>query len=154
MGEDYSRWYTKHVTLQVRPFIEADEAQVVDLWERCGLVRAWNDPRKDIARKLHVQRELFLVGVDGDRIVATVMAGYEGHRGWINYLAVDPDCRRQGFARALMAAAEERLRDLGCPKINLQIRHDNGEAIAFYRRIGFAEDAAISLGKRLERDDG
>ena len=145
------------MTLQIRPFIEADEEEVVALWERCNLVRAWNDPHKDIARKLRVQRELFLVGVDGDggdRIVATVMAGYEGHRGWINYLAVDPDSRRQGYGRALMAAAEERLRALGCPKINLQIRNDNRDAIAFYRRIGFSEDAVISLGKRLERDGG
>src|SRR4051812_27291437 len=96
MGEDYPHWYTKHVRLQIRPFMEADEAQVVALWQRCGLARAWNAPREDIARKLRVQRELFLVGVDGDRgerIVASVMAGYEGHRGWINYLAVDPDCR-------------------------------------------------------------
>jgi ribosomal protein S18 acetylase RimI-like enzyme len=82
------------------------------------------------------------------------MAGYEGHRGWINYLAVDPERRRRGFARVLMAAAEERLRALGCPKINLQIRNDNADAIAFYRRIGFAEDASVSMGKRLERDDG
>lgn len=141
------------MTLAIREFGEGDEAQVVDLWARCGLVRPWNDPRKDIARKLRVQRELFLVGVNGGRIVATVMAGYEGHRGWINYLAVEPDCRRQGVARALMAAAEERLHVLGCAKINLQIRADNRDAIAFYRRIGFAEDAAISMGKRLERDD-
>lgn len=141
------------MTLQIRPFAEGDEAQVVDLWARCGLLRPWNDPRKDIARKLRVQRELFLVGVAGDRIAGTVMAGYEGHRGWINYLAVDPDRRRQGFARALMGAAEERLRALGCAKINLQIRQDNREAIAFYRRIGFAEDASVSMGKRLERDD-
>jgi len=141
------------VTLQIRPFAEGDEAQVVDLWARCGLLRPWNDPRKDIARKLRVQRDLFLVGVDGDRIAGTVMAGYEGHRGWINYLAVDPDRRRQGFARALMGAAEERLRALGCAKINLQIRQDNSEAISFYRRIGFAEDASVSMGKRLERDD-
>ena len=141
------------MTLQIRPFAEGDEAQVVDLWARCGLLRPWNDPRKDIARKLRVQRDLFLVGVDGDRIAGTVMAGYEGHRGWINYLAVDPDRRRQGFARALMGAAEERLRALGCAKINLQIRQDNSEAISFYRRIGFAEDASVSMGKRLERDD-
>ena len=140
------------MTLQIRPFAEGDEAQVVDLWARCGLLRPWNDPRKDIARKLRVQRDLFLVGVDGDRIAGTVMAGYEGHRGWINYLAVDPDRRRQGFARALMGAAEERLRALGCAKINLQIRNDNADAIAFYRRLGFAEDASISMGKRLERD--
>jgi ribosomal protein S18 acetylase RimI-like enzyme len=141
------------VTLQIRPFTEGDEAQVVDLWARCGLLRAWNDPRKDIARKLRVQRELFLVGVDGDRIVGSVMAGYEGHRGWINYLAVDPDRRRQGFARALMGADEERLRALGCAKSNLQIRNDNNAAIAFYRRLRFAQDASISMGKRLERDD-
>jgi len=145
------------VALQIRAFMEADEPQVVDLWQRCGLVRPWNDPRKDIARKLRVQRDLFLVGVDGGpdaRIVGSVMAGYEGHRGWINYLAVDPERRRRGFARVLMAAAEERLRALGCPKINLQIRNDNADAIAFYRRIGFAEDASVSMGKRLERDDG
>jgi ribosomal protein S18 acetylase RimI-like enzyme len=157
MGEDYRRWYTKHVALHIRPFIEADEPLVVDLWERCGLARAWNDPRKDIARKLRVQRDLFLVGVDGDwgdRVVATVMAGYEGHRGWINYLAVHPDWRRQGFARALMAAAEDRLRALGCAKINLQIRQQNRDAIAFYRGIGFVEDAVVNMGKRLERDDG
>ena len=134
--------------------MEGDETHVVDLWERCGLVRAWNNPRKDIARKLVVQRELFLVGVVGDRVVATVMAGYEGHRGWINYLAVDPTSRRRGFARALMAAAEDRLRALGCAKINLMIRADNADVIAFYRRIGFAEDAVVSMGKRLERDDG
>ena len=142
------------MTLQIRPFAEGDEAQVVDLWARCGLLRPWNDPRKDIARKLRVQRELFLVGVDGNRIAATVMAGYEGHRGWINYLAVDPASRRQGIARALMAAAEERLRALGCPKISLMIRADNRDVTAFYRSIGFAEDAVVSMGKRLERDDG
>ena len=157
MGEGYPRWYTKHVALQIRSFIETDGPQIVDLWERCGLVRGWNDPRKDIARKLRVQPDLFLVGVDGDwgdRIVATVMAGYEGHRGWINYLAVHSDWRRQGFARALMAAAEDRLRALGCAKINLQIRKSNRDAIAFYRGIGFVEDAVVSMGKRLERDDG
>ena len=79
------------------------------------------------------------------------MAGYDGHRGWINYLAVDPAHRRQGFARALVAEAEDGLRDLGCAKINLQIRRDNHEAIAFYERLGFAEDAVVSMGKRLER---
>jgi len=139
--------------LRIRAFQEADADDVVRLWVACGLVRPWNDPRKDIARKLAVQRDLFLVGAVGDRILATVMAGYDGHRGWINYLAVDPDRRRQGFARALMGAAEERLRALGCAKINLQIRQDNSEAIAFYRRLGFAEDASVSMGKRLERDD-
>ena len=139
--------------MNIRPFQPADQEPVVDLWSRCGLLRPWNDPRKDIARKLRVQPELFLVlEVDGS-VAGTVMAGYEGHRGWINYLAVDPDVRRRGLGRALMAEAERLLRERGCPKINLQVRRDNHQAIAFYARIGFAEDASVSLGKRLERDD-
>jgi ribosomal protein S18 acetylase RimI-like enzyme len=137
--------------LSVRAVREADEKDIIALWERCGLLRPWNDPHDDIAQKLTVQRELFLVGTVSEEIVATVMAGYDGHRGWINYLAVDPMHRRQGFARLLVTEVEERLRDLGCAKINLQIRRDNPEAIAFYERVGFAEDAAVSMGKRLER---
>jgi ribosomal protein S18 acetylase RimI-like enzyme len=139
--------------VNIRAFAEADESAVVELWRRAGLVRSWNDPVKDIARKLRVQRELFLVGTVDGRIVATVMAGYDGHRGWINYLAVDPALRRAGLGRALMAEAERRLGELGCPKINLQIRRDNLEALAFYARLGFVEDASVSLGKRLEPDE-
>jgi ribosomal protein S18 acetylase RimI-like enzyme len=139
--------------MQIRPSEEAEAEAVVDLWARCGLTRPWNDPRKDIARKLRVQRELFLVAVSEGVLAGTVMAGYEGHRGWINYLAVDPARRRQGLGRALMAAAEGALRGLGCPKINLQIRRDNLDAIAFYKRIGFLEDAAVGMGKRLESDE-
>ena len=139
--------------MQIRSFREADADAVVELWGRCDLTRPWNDPRKDIARKLAVQRELFLVGSVGDRIVATVMAGYDGHRGWIYYLAVDPDHQRQGLARQLLADVEQHLRAAGCAKINLQIRHDNLDAIAFYRSVGFAEDAVVSMGKRLERDE-
>jgi ribosomal protein S18 acetylase RimI-like enzyme len=139
--------------MTIRAYLEADEAAVVALWTACGLVRPWNDPRKDIARKLAVQRDLFLVGTAGDRIMATVMAGYDGHRGWVNYLAVEPGSRRLGLARAMMAAVEERLRRLGCAKINLQLRTDNRDAIAFYQRIGFGEDAVLSMGKRLSRDE-
>ena len=139
--------------LRIRAFQEADADDVVRLWVACGLVRPWNDPRKDIARKLAVQRELFLVGSVGDRIVATVMAGYDGHRGWIYYLAVASDHQRQGLARQLLADVEQHLRAAGCAKINLQIRHDNLDAIAFYRSVGFAEDAVVSMGKRLERDE-
>lgn len=138
--------------MRIRPFEEADEEAVVALWQRCGLTRPWNDPRKDIARKLRVQRELFLVGWIDGRLVGTAMAGYEGHRGWVNYLAVDPDLQRGGLGRALMAEVEERLRALGCPKINLQVRRDNSAAAAFYESLGYSEDAAISFGKRLEVD--
>lgn len=137
----------------IRQFEHNDEDAVVDLWSRCGLLRPWNDPNKDIARKLRVQRELFLVGTVDEVVVATVMAGYDGHRGWLNYLAVDPARRRRGLGQELMAEAQRRLEGLGCSKLNLQVRRENVEAIAFYERIGFSEDAVVSFGKRLQRDD-
>jgi ribosomal protein S18 acetylase RimI-like enzyme len=138
--------------MRIRPFTPADTDAVVALWERCGLTRPWNDPRKDIRRKLAVRPDLFLVGELDGAIVGTVMAGYDGHRGWVNYLGVDPAVRRRGLGRALMAEAERHLRAAGCPKINLQVRTSNVEAIEFYRRIGFALDDVVSLGKRLEPD--
>jgi len=136
----------------IRPFNAADAVAVVELWRACGLTRPQNDPHKDIARKLQVNPEWFLVAARGNEIVGTVMAGYEGHRGWINYLGVAPAFQRGGLGRRLMAEAEARLRAAGCPKINLQVRPDNTAAIAFYERIGFAVEGAISLGKRLQRD--
>jgi ribosomal protein S18 acetylase RimI-like enzyme len=139
--------------MQVREFADADEDRVVALWTHCGLVRPWNDPRKDIARKRGVQRELFLVAELDGAIVGSVMGGYDGHRGWVNYLAVDPAHRRSGLGRVLMAEVEARLRRLGCPKINLQVRSDNSVALGFYERLGYLQDAAVSLGKRLESDE-
>jgi len=139
--------------MPIRPFEDVDEAAVVALWSRCGLLRPWNDPHQDIARKRRVQRELFLVCEVDDQLVASVMAGYDGHRGWINYLAVDPLFRRRGLGRLLMEEVQQRLQSLGCSKINLQIRRENVEAVAFYERIGFSEDAVLSFGKRLERDE-
>lgn len=138
--------------MTIRAFREADEQAVIALWRACDLVRPQNDPRKDIARKLKVNREWFLVAECDDRIVATHVAGYEGHRGWINYLAVEPALQRSGLGRALMLEAERLLRAAGCPKINLQVRTTNRRAIAFYERLGFAVDEVVSLGKRLERD--
>jgi ribosomal protein S18 acetylase RimI-like enzyme len=138
--------------VRIRTFDESDTEAVVALWERCGLTRPWNDPRKDIARKLQVQRELFLVGTAEGAIVGTVMAGYEGHRGWINYLGVDPAHCRRGYGRQLMDEAERQLRALGCAKINLQVRSDNDAAKAFYERIGYSQDAVLSFGKRMEQD--
>jgi ribosomal protein S18 acetylase RimI-like enzyme len=139
--------------LKIRPFTPPDEEDVVQLWTDCGLVVPWNDPHRDIQRKLSVQPELFLVGVMKKRIIATVMAGYEGHRGWINYLAVHPDQRRTGLGKLMMDAAEERLLALGCPKVNLQVRSGNTEVLEFYRRIGYLMDEVISFGKRLESDE-
>jgi ribosomal protein S18 acetylase RimI-like enzyme len=139
--------------MQIRPFQPQDEEAVVSLWRRCGLVRSWNDPRKDIRRKLGVRPEWFLVGLLDEQIVACVMAGYEGHRGWLNYLAVDPEHHRHGLARAIVAEAERLLREAGCPKINLQIRTSNHGVIEFYRRLGYSTDDVVSMGKRLEHDD-
>src|SRR5580658_6055253 len=96
-------------TIQIRPFRSLDEAAVVSLWDRCGLVRPWNNPFEDIRRKLALHPEWFLVSVDEGRVVGSLMAGYDGHRGWLNYLAVEPTQRRRGIARQLVRTAEEHL---------------------------------------------
>lgn len=138
--------------MDIRPYQAADHDAVIDLWNRCGLTRPWNDPAKDIARKLQVRPDLFLVAVATKEVVGSVMAGYDGHRGWINYLGVAPEAQRQGLGRRLMEEAEWLLRLDGCPKINLQVRARNTEAIEFYRRIGFLQDDVLSFGRRLEPD--
>lgn len=139
--------------MEIRRYRDLDEASVVRLWKECGLVRPWNDPRKDIRRKLTVQPELFLVGVLNGAIVATIMAGFDGHRGWVNYLAVAEKHRRRGLGRMLMQRVERELKDMGCPKLNLQVRSSNAGVLAFYERLGYAQDEAVSLGKRLIWDE-
>lgn len=103
----------------------------------------------DIDRKLQVNPELFLVAKQGSGIIGTVMAGYDGHRGWLNYLAVAPEQRKQGVGRMLVEIAVEKLQALGCPKINLQVRCTNRDIITFYGRLGFTEDKVLSMGRRL-----
>jgi ribosomal protein S18 acetylase RimI-like enzyme len=140
------------MTMLVRSYAPSDESAVIALWQACGLTRPWNDPRKDIARKMAVQPELFLVGTEDGRIIASVMAGYDGHRGSVNYLAVSPTHQGRGFGKQLMRHVEEVLTALGCPKINLMVRGTNQEVIAFYDRLEFARDDVVSLGKRLIPD--
>lgn len=137
---------------KIRPFSPDDREQVLDIWRQCGLTRPWNNPDIDIDRKLRVQAELFLVAEIDGRVVATVMAGYEGHRGWMNYLGVLPAFQKRGLARDLIRVVEQRLMALGCPKLNLQVRTDNQQALAFYRGLGYHVDEAVSLGKRLIPD--
>ncbi|MER5478776.1 GNAT family acetyltransferase [Streptomyces sp. NPDC002734] len=138
--------------MTIRPFEDPDTDAVVALWEAAGLTRPWNSPWADVRRKQTVQPEMFFVAEDDGRIVGTVMAGYDGHRGWINYLAVSDDRRGTGLGRSLVERAEAALTALGCPKVQLQVRLDNIGVIDFYERLGYAPYEAISLGKRLIND--
>jgi ribosomal protein S18 acetylase RimI-like enzyme len=99
--------------------------------------------------KLDFQPDLLLVGILDEEIVASAMVGYDGHRGWVNYLAVSPTRQRSGFGRKIMEAAEQRLKALGCPKLNIQVRNTNTGVIDFYKKIGFADDDVIGFGKRF-----
>jgi ribosomal protein S18 acetylase RimI-like enzyme len=142
--------------LEIRSYIESDEKAVAALWRRVFPDSPpWNVPEEDIRRKLSVQRELFLVAIQGSELVGTAMAGYDGHRGWVYYVAVSPEYRRQGIGRALMGWVEESLAQLGCHKLNLQVRALNAQAVSFYRQLGYHVEDRISMSKRLnEQSDG
>ena len=135
---------------EIRLYRDSDREQVVALWKACELVVPWNVPEDDIALKLAYQPELFFVAERDGRVVGSVMAGYEGHRGQINYLSVEPALQGSGLGRELMEFAEAKLRDLGAPKINLQVRSKNREVIAFYESLGYKSDDTVNLGKRLD----
>ncbi len=139
--------------MEIRNYHSNDEPEVIDLWVKCDLVRPWNNPKKDIERKLKVDTDLFLVGVLNRKVIATVMGGYEGHRGWINYLAVDPSCQKKGYGKTIMQEIEEKLEAKGAPKINVQIRSTNESVIDFYKSIGYTIDDVIGMGKRLVEDE-
>ncbi|KQV26428.1 MULTISPECIES: GNAT family acetyltransferase [unclassified Microcella] len=140
--------------VSIRPFDPADEHAVIGLWDEAGLLRPWNDPHADIARKLAEQPELFFVAARPDgEIVGAVMAGYDGHRGWLNYLATSTAARGTGAGRALVEHAEAELLRRGCPKINLQIRAGNDAVAGFYRHLGYTVDETIDMGKRLIIDE-
>jgi ribosomal protein S18 acetylase RimI-like enzyme len=135
--------------MKIRCYQPADEAAVIELWRECGLLR-WTDPKKDIARKMKVNPEWFLIGEVDGQVMATCMLGYEGHRAWINLLGVAPAYRGGGHAKALLAEAERLMRAVGCAKINLQVLSTNLAVVEFYKKLGFVEDKVASLGKRLE----
>ena len=139
--------------MHLRPFSPADEAPVIALWNACGITRPWNDPAKDIARKLTVQPEMFLVGEIDRVVVATGMFGFDGIRGWVHYLAVAPGHQGESLGRQLMREGERMLTAMGCPKINLQVRSGNERVIGFYAALGYEPDHTVSLGKRLIPDD-
>lgn len=136
----------------IRPYESSDEKEMISLWRECSLVVPWNDPVKDIQTKLNKDPELFFVGVVKGEIAGSCMAGFDGHRGWIYYLAVKPQYQKQGNAKQLVHHAEKVLLNLGCPKVNLMVRETNKQVIDFYKTIGYADDPVVVLSKRMETD--
>lgn len=146
-------WQTRPVTVLIRPCLPSDDAEVVALWREAGLTRPWNDPHKDIARARAVWPDLLLVAIDDDVVVGSVMAGYDGHRGWLYYLATAPRRRGEGIGRRLVAEAETRLEELGCPKVMLMVRADNEKVLEYYDRLGHQREQVRVMGRRLIPDD-
>lgn len=141
------------MTVQIRTFADEDADAVTALWREAGLTRPWNDPREDIRRMRAVWPDLLLVAEDEGRVVGSVMAGYDGHRGWLYYLASAPDRRGQGIGGALVSEAERRLIALGCPKVQLMVRPGNEIVFAFYDRAGYERFDIAMTGKRLIVDE-
>ena len=139
------------MALTIRSATADDEATVIDLWTRCGLVVSHNDPGADFRFARAGPSSDVLVAVDADRrIVGSIMVGHDGHRGWLYYVAVDPDCRRQGLGRSLVAAAEQWLIARGIAKVQLMVRETNHEVAAFYARIGYDPMPRINMQKWLK----
>jgi ribosomal protein S18 acetylase RimI-like enzyme len=129
-------------------------SDVVALWEAAELTRPWNDPHADLRRACDGPASVVLVGIDGGRLIATVMVGHDGHRGWIYYLAVASDARRRGYGRMMMQAAEAWLRERGVPKLNLMVRGENRAIHDFYRTLGYETDDVVVFSRRLQEPAG
>ncbi len=139
--------------MKIRSFRPSDEKALITLWNECDLTVPWNDPAKDIQRKRDEHPDLLFVGIEGQTLIASCMAGYDGHRGWIYYLAVKPAYRHQQLAGQIVRHAEKCLIELGCPKINLMVRKTNTSVIGFYQSIGYSDDPVVVLSRRLIKDD-
>lgn len=138
--------------MKIRIVTQDDQNQLIALWNSCGLVRPWNDPEKDIARKRHVQPELFIVGTIDGKLMASAMGGYDGHRGNIYYLAVSPEHQGNGFGPKMVKWLAARFEAMGCPKINVMIRAENSAVSAFYDRLGFVRETTLLCSQRLISD--
>jgi len=137
-------------TLAIADIADADVAAVIALWQACGLTRPWNDPAADIALARRGPNSTILIGRADNHIVATAMVGHDGHRGWVYYVATDPQRRTKGYGRAIMNAAEDWLRAAGIAKLQLMVRRENAQAGAFYQSIGYAEAQTIVFAKWLD----
>ena len=138
--------------IEITAFEERHRSDVISLWTKCGLTRPWNDPDKDIDRKLTDRNGAFLVLTQAGSVIGSVMVSYDGHRGSIYYLAIDPERQSAGLGKMMMEHCERLLIDMGCPKINLFVRRGNEAVMSFYDKLGYSEDAAVPLGKRLIPD--
>jgi len=139
--------------LAIAPIADSDVAAVVALWQACGLTRPWNDPAADIALARRGANSAVLVGRDANALVASVMVGYDGHRGWVYYVAVDPDHRHKKYGRVIMDAAENWLRQRGIEKMQLMVRSDNTGVKAFYEQLGYLEQERVVYAKWLDGRD-
>jgi ribosomal protein S18 acetylase RimI-like enzyme len=137
-------------TLAIAPIGDADITGVIALWQACHLTRPWNDPAADIALARKGSNATVLIGRDSASIIATVLAGHDGHRGWVYYLAVDPEHRHKGYGRAMMDAAEGWLRGHGIEKLQLLVRPDNSQVKEFYQSLGYSEQERIIYAKWLD----
>jgi GNAT superfamily N-acetyltransferase len=136
--------------LAIADIADADVATVIALWQACGLTRPWNDPAADIALARRWPQSTVLIGRDDVAIVATALVGHDGHRGWVYYVATDPDRRAKGYGRAIMNAAEDWLRANGVPKLQLLVRRENSGVAAFYQSIGYEEAETVVFAKWLD----
>lgn len=139
--------------LAVGPVADEDVEAVIALWERCGLIRPWNDPRADMALGRRGPSSTVLIGRDGGDIVASAMVGHDGHRGWFYYVSVDPERQSGGYGRAIMAAGEDWLRLRGIVKAQLLVRPDNKRVKAFYESIGYGEQPIVMMTHWLDGRD-
>ncbi|BAT58367.1 acetyltransferase YpeA [Variibacter gotjawalensis] len=140
-------------TLAIAPITDADVEPVVALWDRCGLIRPWNNPRADIALARRGQDSTILIGRDGGKIVASAMVGHDGHRGWFYYVSVDPARQKSGFGRAIMQAGEAWLRERGVVKAQLLVRPENTQVQKFYESIGYGEQPIVMMTHWLDGRD-
>lgn len=138
--------------MKIRPFREDDRDAVIQLWSDCALTRPWNDPSKDIDRKVAYQPQLFFIGEINGKVMASAMLGYDGHRGSLYYLAIHPSKQGSGYGRVFMNYLETKLQEIGCPKMNLLVRTTNLKVIGFYDQQKYKQDDVVSLGKRFTED--
>jgi ribosomal protein S18 acetylase RimI-like enzyme len=138
------------MSFQIIRYSPKYQKAVIDLWNACNLIVPQNDPLKDIQKKLAFQPELFFIALLDGQLIGSIMVGYEGHRGWIQYLAVLPAFQKRGYGKKLVNKAIVELRKLGCVKVNLQVRRSNASVVDFYKQLGFEEEERISMGMRLK----